>query len=190
MSASTVHWSPGEASSTLGALRLLGHRPFLYMSRCLRHRRITAATHSRWHCLQVHLTPVRHLLVELDWHPACTPSFRRPLVPVSFPSRGLNSILGGIHNRLDVTEAREAGRTCSQECWDVTGHREEMMKAATIGRSSELGPNWEPPGMVPGTRGPCKSRVVSRRIQTLSNAKRECELFPWEAKLMSPISAA
>ncbi|CAE7856748.1 CKL4 [Symbiodinium microadriaticum] len=40
----------------------------------------------------------------------------------------LNSILGGIHNRLDVTE--------------------EMMKAATIGRSSELGPNWEPPGMV------------------------------------------
>eukprot|EP00439_Symbiodinium_sp_Y106_P083405 s383_g23.t1 len=43
-------------------------------------------------------------------------------------SLGLNSILGRIHNRLDVTE--------------------EMMKAATIGRSSELGPNWEPPGMV------------------------------------------
>jgi len=40
----------------------------------------------------------------------------------------LNSILGGVHRRMDITE--------------------EMMRSATIGRSSELGPGWEPPGMV------------------------------------------
>ncbi|CAJ1387028.1 unnamed protein product [Effrenium voratum] len=72
---------------------------------------------------------------------------------------------------------------------DVT---EEMMKAATIGRSSEMGPDWEPPGMVSrkialvlttgGRRTDDNSQQVTERLRAMkSNIK-----VPQEAAVARP----
>lgn len=76
---------------------------------------------------------------------------------------------GSRSRKLDVTEAMEVASPCKPQVSKLRNHyynlgrnaiwgeklddekdlsRQEMMKAATIGRSSEFGGGWEPPGMV------------------------------------------
>lgn len=57
-------------------------------------------------------------------------------------------------------------------------HDQEMMKAATIGRSSEFGGGWEPPGMVCGCPvvGAKEWMVVCRSHFTSTGTKHSCLL--------------